>query len=156
MSISSLRTTLNSKINAAICCAGIAVAKKTYSTKSGPHGLDDFTKTLTVNTIGTFNVARLAAARMATRDLTPDDEDGVSKGLRGCIVLTASIAGYEGQVGQVAYAASKGGVIGMCLPMARELAPYGIRVMTIVSDSASSYILNLYALRLLTTSFMSF
>lgn len=112
-------------INAAVSCAGIAIAKKTLS-KKGPHGLADFTKVLMVNTVGSFNVARLAAERMSHREA---DEDG----LRGCIINTASIAAYEGQIGQVAYAASKGGVVGMTLPMARDLAPNGIRVMTIVS-----------------------
>jgi 3-hydroxyacyl-CoA dehydrogenase/3-hydroxy-2-methylbutyryl-CoA dehydrogenase len=82
-----------------------------------------------VNTVGSFNVARLAAERMSRRE--PEGKDG----LRGCIINTASIAAFEGQIGQVAYAASKGGVVGMTLPMARELAPYGIRVMTLVSDA---------------------
>jgi len=114
-------------VNAAISCAGIAVAAKTLS-KKGPHSYEDFMKVLTVNTGGTFNVARLAAERMSRRE--PEGKDG----LRGCIINTASIAAYEGQIGQVAYAASKGGVVGMTLPMARELAPLGIRVMTIVSS----------------------
>jgi 3-hydroxyacyl-CoA dehydrogenase/3-hydroxy-2-methylbutyryl-CoA dehydrogenase len=119
-------STFGEPINAAINCAGIAVAQKTLS-KRGPHPLLDFQKTIQVNLIGSFNVARLAAERMSQRE--PDKEHG----LHGCIVNTASIAAYEGQIGQVAYAASKGGVVGMTLPMARELAAYGIRVMTIVS-----------------------
>jgi 3-hydroxyacyl-CoA dehydrogenase/3-hydroxy-2-methylbutyryl-CoA dehydrogenase len=77
-----------------------------------------------VNSIGTFNVARLAAERMTRRETDID-------GLRGCIINTASIAAFDGQVGQTAYAASKGAVVSMTLPMARDLAPYGIRVMTI-------------------------
>lgn len=112
-------------LNAAINCAGIATAMKTVSRK-GAHPIEDFTKTIMVNLVGTFNVGRLAAERMSTRS-TSDD------GLKGCIINTASIAAFEGQIGQVAYAASKGGVVGMTLPMARDLASYGIRVMTIVS-----------------------
>ena len=119
-------------VNVAVNCAGIAVAKKTLSRKRDSseilvHSLPDFSKTLQVNTVGTFNVARLSAQRMATRDVQGDD------GLRGCIINTASVAAYEGQKGQVAYAASKGAIVGMTLPMARELASFGIRVMTIVS-----------------------
>jgi len=112
-------------LTCAINCAGIALARKTLS-KKGVHPLGEFQKVLTVNTVGTFNVACLAAKRMSQRDA---DEDG----MRGCIVNTASIAAFEGQIGQVAYAASKAGILGMTLPMARDLAPYGIRVMTIVS-----------------------
>lgn len=106
--------------------AGIAIARKTVSKKGDPHPLEDFARVLTVNTIGAFNVARLAAARMKKRE--PDGD-----GLRGCIIHTASIAAMEGQMGQVAYASSKGAVVGMTLPMARDLAADGIRVMTIVS-----------------------
>lgn len=120
-------TVFGEPINAAISCAGIAVAEKTFG-KRGPHGLESFAKVLHVNAVGSFNVARLAAERMSRRDA---DQDG----LRGCIINTASIAAYEGQIGQVAYAASKGAVVGMTLPMARDLAPYGIRVMTIVSET---------------------
>jgi len=115
-------------VNAAVNCAGIAVARRTLS-KKGPHPLDDFAKTIMVNTVGSFNVGRLAAERMGRRE--PEGSDG----LRGCIINTASIAAYEGQIGQVAYAASKGGVVAMTLPMARDLAPYGIRVMTLVSNA---------------------
>jgi 3-hydroxyacyl-CoA dehydrogenase / 3-hydroxy-2-methylbutyryl-CoA dehydrogenase len=111
-------------VNAGINCAGIAHASKTLS-KRGPHSIEMFARTLTVNTVGSFTVASLAAERMSRRQT---DEDG----LRGCIINTASIAAFEGQIGQVAYAASKGGVVGMTLPMARDLATYGIRVMTIV------------------------
>jgi len=112
-------------VSSAVNCAGIAVARKTLS-KKGVHPLAEFQKVLNVNTVGTFNVGCLAAERMSRRDADAD-------GLRGCIVNTASIAAFEGQIGQVAYAASKGGVVGMTLPMARDLAPQGIRVMTIVS-----------------------
>lgn len=117
-------------VNVAVSCAGIATACKTIQPKRGnqPHDLEKFTKVLMVNTVGSFNVSRLAAARMATRE--PDQH-----GLRGCLIHTASIAAFEGQMGQVAYAASKGGVVGMTLPMARDLASVGIRVMTIVRAS---------------------
>lgn len=107
----------------AVSCAGICPAAKVVG-KKGPHPLDVFTKTINVNLIGTFNVARLAANAMATQDA---DEMGE----RGVIINTASIAAYEGQIGQAAYAASKGGVVALTLPMARELASNGIRVNTI-------------------------
>jgi len=119
-------------VNVAINCAGIATAKKTLSKSRSeegvlnPHALDDFSRTLQINTVGSFNVGRLAAERMTEHN--PDND-----GLRGCIINTASIAAYDGQIGQAAYAASKGAIVGMTLPMARDLAPYGIRVMTIVS-----------------------
>ena len=112
-------------LNVAVNCAGIAIAQKTLS-KKGPHGTDGFSKVLQVNTVGSFTVASLAAERMSGREADGD-------GLRGCIINTASIAAYEGQIGQVAYAASKGAIVGMTLPMARDLAGYGIRVMSIVS-----------------------
>jgi NAD(P)-dependent dehydrogenase (short-subunit alcohol dehydrogenase family) len=119
-------------VNAAVCCAGIAAAQKTMG-KKGPHSLDDFRRVVQVNLIGSFNVARLSAERMIrgahrTRSSDNNDDDEMI----GCIVLTASIAAYEGQIGQVAYAASKAGVVGMTLPMARDLAPHRIRVVTIV------------------------
>lgn len=104
--------------------AGIAPACKTLS-KKGPHPLDTYMKVVMVNQVGTFNVARLAAEKMAANEPVNDD------GVRGVIINTASVAAYEGQIGQVAYSATKGAVVGMTLPMARELAPYGIRVNTI-------------------------
>ncbi|MGE4064053.1 MAG: SDR family NAD(P)-dependent oxidoreductase [Rhodospirillaceae bacterium] len=104
-------------------CAGIAPGAKVVG-KNGPHDLALFRKVIEVNLIGTFNILRLAAADMA--QLEPMDE-----GERGVIVNTASIAGFEGQIGQAAYSASKGGIIGMTLPAARELAAAGIRVVTI-------------------------
>lgn len=107
----------------AVNCAGIAPAQKVLSRK-GLMPLDDFRKGIEVNLIGTFNVLRLAAADMA-------DLDPLEGGERGVIVNTASVAGYEGQIGQTSYAASKAGVIGLTLPAAREFAPLGIRVMTI-------------------------
>ncbi|TDG08429.1 3-hydroxyacyl-CoA dehydrogenase [Paraburkholderia guartelaensis] len=104
-------------------CAGIAPAVKTVG-KDGPHPLDTFSKTISVNLIGTFNMIRLAAAAIA--------QTGPSEGgERGVIVNTASVAAYDGQIGQAAYAASKGGVVAMTLPIARDLSRSGIRVMTI-------------------------
>ena len=104
-------------------CAGIGDAIKVVG-KHGPHPLDTFTKTVTVNVIGTFNVIRLATARMQLNEAA----DG---GDRGVIVNTASVAAYDGQIGQAAYSASKGAIVGMTLPVARELADYQIRVVTI-------------------------
>ncbi len=104
-------------------CAGIAPGARILG-RNGPHDLALFRKVIEVNLIGTFNMMRLAAADMAQTD--PLDE-----GERGVIINTASIAGFEGQIGQAAYSASKGGIIGLTLPAARELANSGIRVMTI-------------------------
>lgn len=107
--------------------AGIGNAHKTFNAKKDqPFPLDEFEKVINVNLIGTFNVARLAAQKMAKNDPVTDC------GQRGVIINTASVAGYEGQVGQVAYTASKGGVIGMTLVIARDLASLGIRCNTIV------------------------
>lgn len=111
------------KITACVNCAGIAYGIKTVG-KDGPHPLDAFQRTIDINLVGTFNVARLAAAEMAKNEPEPD-------GARGVIINTASIAAFDGQKGQAAYAASKGGVVGMTLPMARDLSSTGIRVMTI-------------------------
>jgi NAD(P)-dependent dehydrogenase (short-subunit alcohol dehydrogenase family) len=107
----------------AVACAGIAPAARVAG-RNGPHDLDLFSRVIRVNLIGTFNLLRLAAARMTTNDPLPTGE-------RGLVVNTASIAAYEGQIGQAAYSASKGGVVGMTLPAARELARFGVRVMTI-------------------------
>jgi NAD(P)-dependent dehydrogenase (short-subunit alcohol dehydrogenase family) len=104
-------------------CAGIAPAAKTVG-KDGPHALELFAKTITVNLIGTFNMIRLGAAAMAGNQANDAGE-------RGVIVNTASVAAYDGQIGQAAYAASKGGIVGMTLPIARDLSRNGIRVMTI-------------------------
>lgn len=104
-------------------CAGIAPGEKTVG-KDGPHRLESFLKAVTVNLVGSFNMARLAAAAMAGN--APN-----AGGERGVIINTASIAAFDGQIGQVAYAASKAGVAGMTLPMARDLSRLGIRVMTI-------------------------
>jgi NAD(P)-dependent dehydrogenase (short-subunit alcohol dehydrogenase family) len=104
-------------------CAGVAPAVKTVG-KDGPHPLEAFRRTVEINLIGTFNVLRLAAAAMAKNEPNEGGE-------RGVIVNTASVAAFDGQVGQAAYAASKSGVAGMTLPIARDLARNGIRVMTI-------------------------
>ena len=111
------------RISACVNCAGIAYGIKTVG-RDGPHPLDAFRRTLDINLTGTFNVSRLAAAEMQRNDPEPD-------GARGVIVNTASVAAFDGQKGQVAYAASKAGIVGMTLPMARDLASSGIRVMTI-------------------------
>ncbi len=111
------------RITAAVNCAGIAIGAKTVG-KDGPHPLEAFQRTIDINLVGSFNVSRLAAAEMAKNDPEPD-------GARGVIINTASIAAFDGQKGQAAYAASKGGVVGMTLPMARDLASTGIRVMAI-------------------------
>ncbi|MDD2668777.1 3-hydroxyacyl-CoA dehydrogenase [Zoogloea sp.] len=104
-------------------CAGIGNAAKVLG-KEGPLALDAFAKVVTVNLVGTFNMIRLAADAMSKGEAGPDGE-------RGVIINTASVAAYEGQIGQAAYAASKGGIVAMTLPIARELARSGIRVMTI-------------------------
>ncbi|MGJ7037342.1 NAD(P)-dependent dehydrogenase (short-subunit alcohol dehydrogenase family) [Shinella sp. BE166] len=110
-------------VHGLVNCAGIAPGEKILG-KNGPHGLDSFARAVTINLVGTFNMVRLAAAVMAE-----EEPDGF--GERGVIVNTASIAAFDGQIGQAAYAASKGGVAAMTLPVARELARFGIRVVTI-------------------------
>ena len=106
-----------------VCCAGIGWAER-VAHKRGPHNLEFFSNVVKVNLIGTFNVLRLAAAAMSENE--PDAE-----GERGVCINTASIAAYDGQIGQIAYAASKGGIVGMTLPAARDMAARGVRVMTI-------------------------
>jgi NAD(P)-dependent dehydrogenase (short-subunit alcohol dehydrogenase family) len=119
----STATAAMGRITAAINCAGIATGEKTLGC-DGPHDLSAFRRTIDINLVGTFNVARLAAAEIARN--TP-----ASDGARGVIINTASIAAFEGQKGQTAYAASKAGIAGLTLPMARDLAREGIRVMAI-------------------------
>eukprot|EP00735_Rhodelphis_limneticus_P005432 TRINITY_DN1726_c0_g1::TRINITY_DN1726_c0_g1_i1::g.25124::m.25124 TRINITY_DN1726_c0_g1::TRINITY_DN1726_c0_g1_i1::g.25124 ORF type:complete len:270 (+),score=103.52,sp/O02691/HCD2_BOVIN/58.75/1e-96,adh_short/PF00106.20/3.5e-28,adh_short_C2/PF13561.1/6.1e-15,KR/PF08659.5/4e-14,Epimerase/PF01370.16/5e-05,3Beta_HSD/PF01073.14/0.00011,NAD_binding_10/PF13460.1/0.027 TRINITY_DN1726_c0_g1_i1:43-810(+) len=111
-------------VNTVVNCAGIAIANKTLG-KQGPHTLDAFRNVIEVNLVGTFNVIRLSAHRME-KNVKPD-----SDGERGVIVNTASVAAFDGQIGQAAYTASKGAVHAMTLPIARDLAPLGIRVCTI-------------------------
>jgi NAD(P)-dependent dehydrogenase (short-subunit alcohol dehydrogenase family) len=110
-------------LHGAISCAGVGMAMRTVS-KTGPHPLDVFKTVIEINLVGTFNVIRLAAARIAQND--PDAE-----GERGVLINTASVAAFEGQIGQAAYSASKGGIVGMTLPIARDLAKLGIRCVTI-------------------------
>lgn len=110
-------------VHVVINCAGISNIRRIIS-KQGPHSLRAFSRIIEVNLIGTFNVMRLAAAQMATNEPNPDGE-------RGVIVNTSSVAAFEGAIGQVAYAASKGGVMAMTLPAARDLASLGIRVCAI-------------------------
>jgi 3-hydroxyacyl-CoA dehydrogenase/3-hydroxy-2-methylbutyryl-CoA dehydrogenase len=106
-----------------VCCAGVGWAGR-VSGKQGPHDLEIYSKVIGVNLIGTFNVLRLACAAMSEND--PDE-----RGERGVCINTASIAAFDGQIGQVAYASSKGGVVGMTLPAARDMAARGVRVATI-------------------------
>lgn len=110
-------------INTLVNCAGIAIGERTIS-KRGAHRLDSFKKVIDINLIGTFNMIRLAAEKMQENDPSADGE-------RGVIINTASVAAFDGQIGQAAYSASKGAVAGMTLPIARDLSSSGIRVMTI-------------------------
>jgi NAD(P)-dependent dehydrogenase (short-subunit alcohol dehydrogenase family) len=110
-------------LHGSLQCAGIALAERLLS-KSGPHSLAAFAKVISVNLIGTFNVLRLAAQAISRVEPGPDGE-------RGVLINTASVAAFEGQIGQAAYAASKGGVVSLTLPLARELARLGIRVVAI-------------------------
>jgi NAD(P)-dependent dehydrogenase (short-subunit alcohol dehydrogenase family) len=110
-------------LHCAINCAGVAIAQKVLG-REGPHPLESFERVVRINLIGTFNVVRLAAEAMSRNEPSQSGE-------RGVLVNTASIAAFDGQIGQAAYAASKGGVVAMTLPLARELARSGIRVMSI-------------------------
>ena len=110
-------------VHIAVNCAGVGAAMKTVS-KQGPMPLEIFSKVIEINLIGTFNVLRLAAAQMSKNTSNAEGE-------RGVIINTASVAAFDGQIGQAAYAASKGGVVSLTLPVARDLASVGIRVMTI-------------------------
>jgi NAD(P)-dependent dehydrogenase (short-subunit alcohol dehydrogenase family) len=110
-------------LHALVNCAGIAPSEKIVG-REGPHRLDAFAKAVNINLVGTFNMIRVAAAAIANESSGPDGE-------RGVIINSASIAAFEGQIGQAAYAASKGGVVALTLPAARELARFGIRVVTI-------------------------
>jgi NAD(P)-dependent dehydrogenase (short-subunit alcohol dehydrogenase family) len=110
-------------LQALVNCAGIAIGEKTVG-KDGPHSLEKFAKVININLVGSFNMIRLAADAMS--QLQPN-----AAGERGVIVNTASVAAFDGQIGQAAYSASKGGIVGMTLPIARDLSRSGIRVMTI-------------------------
>ncbi|WP_431825684.1 3-hydroxyacyl-CoA dehydrogenase [Burkholderia sp. F1] len=111
------------RIDGLVNCAGVAPGEKVVG-RDGPHRLASFARAVSINLVGTFNMIRLAADAMSKQDADANGE-------RGVIVNTASIAAFDGQIGQAAYAASKGGVVGMTLPVARELARFGIRVVTV-------------------------
>ena len=122
-------------LRAAICCAGVGWAARVVNREGKAHPLDLFAKVVQVNLVGTFNVARLAAEAMAGQMPLPTGD-------RGALVFTASIAGFEGQKGQAAYAASKAGVIGLVLPMARDLSSRGIRVVAVAPGTFSTPMLH--------------
>ncbi len=113
-------------LRVAVSCAGVGGSARTVNRAGAPFPLERFERVITVNLIGTFNVLRLAAAAMASQETWSRDQ-----GDRGVIINTASVAAFDGQIGQVAYASSKAGVVGMTLPAARDLAVCGVRVMTI-------------------------
>ncbi|MDC1035100.1 SDR family NAD(P)-dependent oxidoreductase [Alphaproteobacteria bacterium] len=121
-------------VNCLVNCAGIAVGAKVVSSR-GMHSLDLFEKVLNVNLIGSFNMLRLCADKMQSNEADHEGEKGV-------IINTASVAAYDGQIGQAAYSASKGGIVGMTLPIARELAAHGIRVNTIAPGLFSTPMLS--------------
>lgn len=120
----------------AVSCAGIGWASRVIDRANNPHDLDVFRTVVSVNLIGTFNVLRLAAAAMA-------QSEPLDHGERGVVVNTASVAAFEGQIGQIAYAASKGGVVGLTLPAARDLSAVGIRVNTIAPGLMDTPLLGL-------------
>jgi NAD(P)-dependent dehydrogenase (short-subunit alcohol dehydrogenase family) len=122
-------------IHACINCAGVGTAMKTVS-KHGPMPLDMFKMVIDINLVGTFNVARLCAAQMLKNEPNEDGE-------RGVIINTASVAAFDGQIGQAAYSASKGGIVGMTLPIARDLASVGIRCLTIAPGTFDTPLLAL-------------
>ncbi|MBR8323668.1 MULTISPECIES: 3-hydroxyacyl-CoA dehydrogenase [Burkholderia cepacia complex] len=111
------------RVDALVNCAGVAPGEKVVG-RDGPHSLDRFARAVSINLVGTFNMIRLAADAMSKQDADAEGE-------RGVIINTASVAAFDGQIGQAAYAASKSGVVGMTLPIARELARFGIRVVTV-------------------------
>ncbi len=122
-------------LRAAISCAGIGIGLRTVGKDGTPHDLEAFQKVVSVNLIGTFNVMRLAASAMFKTE--PEDRE------RGVIINTASVAAFDGQIGQVAYSASKGGIVGMTLPAARDLSKAGIRVVTIAPGTFDTPLLGM-------------
>ena len=124
------------QIDGVINCAGIGLAEKVLDREGNPSPLDHFARVINVNLIGTFNVIRLASVHMSKNE--PDPQSGE----RGVIINTASVAAFDGQIGQAAYSASKGGIVGITLPIARELARYGIRVMTIAPGIFDTPLMN--------------
>jgi len=129
-----LATSLGS-LRAAINCAGIGIGLRTVGKDGTPHDLGAFQKVISVNLIGTFNVLRLAASAMYKNE--PEDRE------RGVIINTASVAAFDGQIGQIAYSASKGGIVGMTLPAARDLSKAGIRVVTIAPGTFDTPLLGM-------------
>ena len=123
-------------LRVAVNCAGLGAAMRTINRDGSPHDFDVFKFVVSVNLIGTFNVIRLAASSMSKTE-------PLASGERGAIVNTASVAAFDGQIGQVAYSASKGGIVGMTLPAARDLAPVGIRVCTIAPGLMDTPLLGL-------------
>jgi Dehydrogenases with different specificities (related to short-chain alcohol dehydrogenases) len=124
------------QLDGVINCAGIGLAEKVLDRDGHPSPLEHFQRVININLIGTFNVIRLASGQMSKNQ--PDPENGE----RGVIINTASIAAFDGQIGQAAYSASKGGIVGLTLPIARELARYGIRVMTIAPGIFDTPLMN--------------
>lgn len=112
------------RLDICVSCAGIAIAERTLDRAGQPASLPNYAKVIGVNLIGTFDVVRQSVAAMSKNEPNADGE-------RGVVIMTASVAAFDGQVGQAAYSASKGGLVGMTLPLSRDLAPAGIRVMTI-------------------------
>jgi NAD(P)-dependent dehydrogenase (short-subunit alcohol dehydrogenase family) len=123
------------QLNGLINCAGVGVAEKVIDRDGNPSPLEHFTRVININLIGTFNAIRLAGAIMSKNEPAPNGE-------RGVIVNTASVAAFDGQIGQAAYSASKGGIVGITLPIAREFARYGIRVMTIAPGIFDTPLMN--------------
>ncbi|WP_435978781.1 SDR family NAD(P)-dependent oxidoreductase [Psychrobacter sp. DM4] len=129
-------------LQGSINCAGIAVVQKLLDRDNNPADLEQFTRGVTINQVGSFNVARLVASSIAKRmaaNASPDNEQNTDNGI---IINTASIAAFDGQVGQASYASSKAGVVGMMLPLARELTRHGIRVMTIAPGVFATPMMN--------------
>jgi len=123
--------------------AGIGSAKRVISRDGSPAPLEDFERVVRINLIGTYNVIRLAAARIAKLEPLPDAANSAANsGERGVVLNTASVAAFDGQVGQEAYSASKGGIVGMTLPLARDLAQWGIRVVTIAPGLFATPLMN--------------
>jgi NAD(P)-dependent dehydrogenase (short-subunit alcohol dehydrogenase family) len=120
----------------AVNCAGLGIGMRTINRDGSPHELDPFKFVINVNLIGTFNVLRVAASAISKADPLDDDE-------RGVIINTASVAAFDGQIGQVAYSASKGGIVGMTLPAARDLSVVGIRVLTIAPGTFDTPLLGM-------------
>ena len=129
-------------IQVVVNCAGIAPAKRMVG-RNGPMPLDVFANVININLLGTFNVMRVFSHRMSTQNVIENSNGSDCE--RGVIINTASVAAYDGQIGQAAYSASKGGIVAMTLPLARELAQFGIRVMTIAPGIMATPMVENYA-----------